>query len=354
VEALVKRVNDKLEAHQRIRSWSIWPENDFPRTVSTKKVRRAEVRRQIAGGPKEQPEMKPEGKPEQKDLSAMSSLERVELLSELESKYQVELNEEEFSNLKSSQELEEWIRRSSARPRDRAPAVPAGKPPSEWARSLPVRSFRIAFQRLIAIPLFKHYLPLTVSGLEHLRDLEPPVIFAANHISHLDTPAVYAALPFRWRQRLAPAMALDVFRPYFEPDRFPTKQVWWTGLGYVLALCLFKRLSPSARNGRSSARFELHRRIDQTRILSVGLPEGMRSPDGKLKPFRAGIGMMAIRLRVPIVPIRIEGLYEVYSIHDSWPKPGPVRVSFGESLEFTTESYEEVAHKVQQAIEHLK
>jgi long-chain acyl-CoA synthetase len=82
-------------------------------------------------------------------------------------------------------------------------------------------------------------------------------------------------------------------------------------------------------------------------------PEGMRSPDGKLQPFRPGIGMMAIRLRVPIVPIRIQGLYEVYSIHDSWPKRGPVRISFGQSLKFTTESYEGVAQKVRNAIENL-
>ena len=82
-------------------------------------------------------------------------------------------------------------------------------------------------------------------------------------------------------------------------------------------------------------------------------PEGIRSPDGKLKPFRPGIGMMAVRLRVPIVPVYIEGLYDVYSIHESWPKRGPVRVSFGIPLEFTTSSYEEVAQKIHRAIEDL-
>ncbi|PYS32685.1 MAG: hypothetical protein DMG14_33840 [Acidobacteria bacterium] len=80
----------------------------------------------------------------------------------------------------------------------------------------------------------------------------------------------------------------------------------------------------------------------------------MRSPDGKLQPLRPGIGMMAIRLRVPIVPIYIEGLYQVYSVHDSWPKRGPVRVSFGKSLEFTTGSWDEVALKIHGAIEELR
>src|SRR5229473_763639 len=83
-------------------------------------------------------------------------------------------------------------------------------------------------------------------------------------------------------------------------------------------------------------------------------PEGMRTPDGKMQPFRPGIGMMAIRLGVPIVPIYIEGLYEIYSIHDSWPKRGPVQVSFGQPHEFTQETYEEAAEALQQAVQNLR
>jgi 1-acyl-sn-glycerol-3-phosphate acyltransferase len=48
-------------------------------------------------------------------------------------------------------------------------------------------------------------------------------------------------------------------------------------------------------------------------------PEGSRTRDGAILPFRPGVGMMAVRLRVRVVPIRIKGLYEIYSIHDSRP-----------------------------------
>src|SRR5262249_38881124 len=73
-------------------------------------------------------------------------------------------------------------------------------------------------------------------------------------------------------------------------------------------------------------------------------PEGNRTRDGAMLPFRPGIGMMAVRLRVPIVPVRIRGLYEIYSIHDSWPRRGPVEVSFGQALRFSEGiGYEEVA-----------
>ena len=217
-----------------------------------------------------------------------------------------------------------------------------------------MRSFRGAFQRLIAIPLFKHYLPLTVTGLDYLRELQPPVIFAANHVSHLDTAAILAALPVQWRRRLAPAMGLDVFRPYFEPGHFPRKQVWWTGLGYVLALSLFNAYPLPHEMAGVRRALNYTGELIKRGYCPLVFPEGMRSPDGKLQPLRPGIGMMAIRLRVPIVPIYIEGLYQVYSVHDSWPKRGPVRVSFGKSLEFTTGSYDEVALKIYGAIEELR
>ena len=64
--------------------------------------------------------------------------------------------------------------------------------------------------------------------------------------------------------------------------------------------------------------------------------------------------MMAVRLRVPIVPVRISGLYEIYSIHDSWPRRGPIRVSIGKPLSFPADmSYAEAAHRVEDIVRHL-
>ncbi len=350
LDMVVRKANDKLEAHQRIKSWSVWPDNDFPRTTSTMKVRRGEVARRISS----LPQNIPQSQPQQKNFSAMSSLERVELLSRLENEYEVELNEEEFSKLKDSQELERWLRRAKVAQPGLARPGTSARPLSEWARSLPIRSIRMIFQQLVAIPLFRHYLTLTVTGLEHLQHLEPPIIFAANHTSHLDAPAVFTALPFPWRRLLAPAMGLDLFRPYFEPDRFSKRDVWRTGLGYVLACGLFNAYPLS--HELSGVRRALNYTADLVKrgYCPLIFPEGMRSPDGTLQPFRPGVGMMATLLGVPIVPIYIAGLYEVYSVNDSWPKRGAVRVSFGQPLVFTVETYDEVAQEVRRAIEGLQ
>jgi long-chain acyl-CoA synthetase len=148
-------------------------------------------------------------------------------------------------------------------------------------------------------------------------------------------------------------MGTDTFRPYFQPDRHPAKEVWWTGLGYVLALGLFNAYPlPQDFAG-------VRRALDYTADLikrgycPLIFPEGVRTPDGKMQPFRPGIGMIAVRLGVPVVPIYIEGLYEIYSVRDSWPRRGPVHLSFGQPMEFIDETYEEVARELQQTVTAL-
>ena len=148
-------------------------------------------------------------------------------------------------------------------------------------------------------------------------------------------------------------MGLDVFQPYFEPRRFSKRDVWWTGLGYVLACGLFNAYPLPHEVGGARRALNYTGELVKRGYCPLVFPEGMRSPDGELQSFRPGIGMMATLLRVPIVPIYIEGLYKVYSLHDSWPKRGAVRVSFGQPQEFKTESYEEVAGKIRRAIEDL-
>jgi long-chain acyl-CoA synthetase len=58
-------------------------------------------------------------------------------------------------------------------------------------------------------------------------------------------------------------------------------------------------------------------------------PEGERTPDGSLHPFKPGIALMAQKLKVPVVPIHLEGMFRIYSIHQSWPETGTVRMRIG-------------------------
>jgi long-chain acyl-CoA synthetase len=70
-----------------------------------------------------------------------------------------------------------------------------------------------------------------------------------------------------------------------------------------------------------------------------------------LQKFRPGIGMMAVRLRIPIVPITLSGLYEIYSVHDSWPRRGSVRVAIRKPITFDPHTtYEEVARRLEEIV----
>lgn len=64
-----------------------------------------------------------------------------------------------------------------------------------------------------------------------MNGLEPPVIFASNHTSHLDTPAIFTAPPHEWSKRLAPAMMQDHFRAYFEPKGLTWREFAGPGPG---------------------------------------------------------------------------------------------------------------------------
>ena len=328
---IVSRANARLESHQRIRGWTIWPEDDFPRTASTMKVKRHEVARRLAAGASSTPRpaavlspldellaRKPEARLDE-DLG-LSSLERVELLSEMESRLGVDLDEDAFSKIKTVSELS-------------ALSAQSGPPGSQdslsnWPNSVPARLFRFFMQRALVLPLFRHYIPDTVIGLEHLAELAPPVIFAANHTSNLDTIAIVDALPAQWRRRLAPAMSKDHFRAWFEGRNIGL------GIQYWLARSVFNAYPlPQEMSGVKRA---LHYtgELVEAGLCPLVYPEGARTPDGEMKKFRPGIGMMALRLRVPVVPVHIAGLFDVYSVHHSWPRRGPVRVTFGTPLRF--------------------
>lgn len=345
-DAAVRQANLHLEAHQRIRHWSVWPEEDFPRTPSTMKVKRYEVAARIAQGLRPSAEA---SAPLPPDLTALSSLERVDLLAELEQRYQIELDEASFENVQTREELDTWIEQSKKGISRTSPTRV-----SHWSMSPPVRLLGRAIQRVLVLPLFRHYVPLEVRGLANLEHLEAPVIFAANHTSHLDTPAVLAALPSRWRRSVAPAVRQEQFRALFDREHSAWWEVLWAGIQYVLAGLIFNAYPlPGEMAG---VRHAMRRTGD---LVSRGacpliFPEGKRTSDGKMNPFRPGAALMAAQLRLPVVPLFLEGLYEIYSIHDAWPKRGPARVSFGKPLRFPPRmDHAEIARRIEEAVRQL-
>ena len=354
---IVADANQRLESHQRIQSWSVWPDEDFPRTPSTMKVKRGEVARRIAQGQTTEnaeaaasilARLRGAGGQPGAEL-ALSSLERVELLSELENQYGVEIDERRFAEISSVDELNVLVHDTG----EQTARVERTLLP-RWTRTFPLRVFRFLFFQAIVIPLFRGLLTLKITGLENLRNLQPPVLFASNHQSDLDAPAIFTALPRRWRYRLAPAMSQDYFRAWIEPGKAPVGERTSIMFQYFLATGLFNAYPlPQRMAGVRRALKYTGELIDEGYCPLV-FPEGIRTPDGALHPFKTGIGLMATHLRATVVPIHLAGLFEIYPSNASWPKRGPVHVQIGVPLHFEEEHDELTATRaIEDAVHRL-
>jgi long-chain acyl-CoA synthetase len=194
---------------------------------------------------------------------------------------------------------------------------------------------------------------MRVDGRENLRDLRTPVIFAANHQSHMDGPMIMAALPRRWRYRLAPAMAKEFFKPHFFPADYG-RRAWFTNsLNYYLSALFFNAFPLPQREAGARQTLRYIGEVLEDGFSVLIFPEGKRTEAGEIDRFRPGIGMIASRLNVPVVPVRIEGLDKV--LHHTWKmaKPGRIRIAFGKPMHLTGEDYAALAKQVEDAVRAL-
>jgi long-chain acyl-CoA synthetase len=202
------------------------------------------------------------------------------------------------------------------------------------------------------LPLARIYMDLDVRGLEHLRDVRGPVIFAANHTSHMDGPAVFIALPPRWRYRLAPAMAKEFFRAHFYPAEF-TRTAWFTNsLNYYLSCMFFNTFPLPQREAGTRQTLRYIGEVTSDGYSVLIFPEGRRSDHG-VATFRPGVAMMGARLDVPVVPVRLEGLEKILHPKMRWPKRGPGRVTFGAPMRLTGDDYPALAKQIEDAVAAL-
>ena len=188
---------------------------------------------------------------------------------------------------------------------------------SEWARRYPARLGRVLVSELVARPVLHALASPRVSGLDRIAHLDEPVIFAANHASHIDTPLLLSVIPERWRHRIFVAGAADYF--------FDTRAKAIT-FAFLLNAVPIER----QRVSRDSAN-----RV--AALLAEGwsliiFPEGGRSPDGWGQPHRAGTAWLAVRTGRPVIPVHIEGTRQMLAKGSARLKPGTAHVNFGRPL----------------------
>jgi long-chain acyl-CoA synthetase len=367
LDDVVRQANSQLQDHQKIRAVVAWTAGDLPRTEGTRKLKRRELKQWLAGqhGSSRPPSqgrsviaMLDRFAPGRSitaetpiDALGLSSLERVELMMALEESFEVTVDEAQFAAAKTVGDLEALVRPIEGAAAD-ARVIDTFDLPS-WNRSSLARVARRLSLPTWILPPMRLFVKLEVRGVENLHGLRGPVIFAANHQSHFDTPAILKALPPQWRYRVAPAMLKEFFAPHFHPDQYPLSKRLTNSLNYYLASLFFAAFPLPQREAGARQALRYIGEVAQSGYSVLIFPEGRRSDDGAIAAFQRGVGMIASRLAIPVVPVRIEGLDKI--LHHSWtvPRYGRARVSFGPAMSLRGNDYGTLAGRVEAAVRSL-
>ena len=344
-DAVVRDANERLAGHQQIRGWSVWPDEDFPRTPSMKVKKRlvlAALEREDGRAPATDPTSGDGAKPPpaatavatvaglvaqvaqvppaqvapgsrlETDLG-LDSLGRIELLSVIEEELGAFVDDGQLDPDITVSELERLV--------EDARETRHEEDDFSWPLNPMVRAVGLGIQELLLVPVVWAAYHVRVRGEHHLKGLEGPVIFVPNHHLHTDNMIILTHLPLIWRWRLSIAAAADDI--FGNPLR---------GLGAAVIGNAF----PLAREGAVRRSLELlGARLDRDFSILI-YPEGELTVGGPLKPFKAGAGLVAVEGATPVVPMKVK-IHRLSWLDRRGPGTSPrgdVEVVFGEPIYF--------------------
>jgi long-chain acyl-CoA synthetase len=370
VRDVVERSNQSLADYQRMRLWVEWPQEDFPRT-STQKPKRNVIAefaaKQILQGRSgdiaaASPVMELIKQITGRDVAAgnfqsardsdlstdlgLSSLDRVELIGALEDRYQVDLSQTSFSAARTVADVEKMLRGESRQ------HVQYHYP--RWVLRWPVTWLRwLAYYFLMRPAMFLLGWP-RIEGRENLRRWNGSLLVVCNHVGDVDPGFVQTALPPRFRNRIATATGGEALEKLRTP---PASRSFfgriYDRIQWVLGVSLLN-LFPLPREAGFRQSFEYAGEAVDRGYSILVFPEGRHTTDGTINPFRTGIGLLAKNLGIPVLPMRIHGLFEVKQSGRKFAPPGKISVRIGKPIQFSPDSNAaQVARELQSAVHQL-
>jgi long-chain acyl-CoA synthetase len=397
LQQILEAANHTLADFQQIRRALRWPEPSLPYTSTGKLLRRvvadwayeqlaatasqtASTRgdvllEMIASVTGESPTNADASTRLSEDLH-LDSLGRVQLQSLLEQRFGLELGDEQIAQLKTLGELRALTNTPLTQPPlPKTPTPPSTAPPQTPAAASPalqthtpppvthsyprwpwlsaINVLRAAFQELIIRPLT--WL-LAAPRVELHINSEPtqPLLLIANHVTAYDVALILYGLPPHLRHRIAVAMSGEILDQYrhrrgaINPALNPLMP-----LTYWLITLLFN-VFPLPRLGGFRRSFEhAGRALDRGYSVLI-FPEGHRSADGTLQPFRSGIGLLVQQAEADVLPVALIGLDNILQSGKRWFRSGRITVRVGETIPYDPNGTPaQTTRKLQAALESL-
>lgn len=359
---LIETINQSLNESQQITSYALWEKDDFPRTTTMKIQKRfvltaIQQRNQKSSSTVSANVPKLYGmiarinaldpkvvRPQSKlslDLK-LTSINRVELVSLVEQEFNIDIDEDEITADTTVGDLEHMLRERKK--------IEEKNTFHRWLLAPWMRHVRYVYNIVVMDIIVRYYCNRTVNGIENLKNINKPVIFISNHTSYLDVPNILMCLPYEIRNNIAAA----AYKEYFDvPKHDYLKRLLYGFYYYHASLFTNIYLFPRVRGFKKSLEYTGELLDKNWNILFF--PEGKHSPDGTLQPFQTGIGWLIKEMRVPIIPIKLEGIDNVLpgDVGDKLvlPKHGNVTITFGKQLHPNyTKSIPEITKDLQQVI----
>ena len=397
------RANSSLAEFQRVYRSLLWPEADLPRT-STGKVQRRRVAAWAAAQENELTVQANHADPllaliaeitgrqpgtetgEAARLDAdlhLDSLARLQLGVAMEARFGVAIEDARLAGLETLGELRAAVANASGRTpptsspmlKDGTPAaverVPMDHPPDlslpvlselpmrqfrypRWPWWKPMEWLRVAFQEVIVRPSVWLLLRPRIAPIPTAAKRPEPMLLIANHVTLFDAALVLYGLPSSVRRRVAIAAGGEMLDDW----RHARNQVsWWANLLAPVQLFLLTALFnifPLPRiTGIRESFMHVGEALDSGYHVLI-FPEGHRSEDGTLQPFRAGIGLLAEESRTAVLPVALRGMDLLVTRRRRWFHAGVVEIVLGTpTLPSTNESPTALAERLHDEMEHL-
>jgi long-chain acyl-CoA synthetase len=356
-EEILAEANSHLDALQQITGFTLWKEAEFPKTT-TLKIKKFAVKETI--------EKDAEGgdatvstdslialiarvtgvaaaqiREESLLVSelGLTSIDRVELVNFLEQQYRLDIEDSQIGLETKVSDLRMIIKkREKLNSHDHF---------RFWTTGRFFRGVRVVWDALFHGPLFRSFVTLDPQGLEELKKLKGPLFFVANHVSYLDHLAVMFSLPPEIRSRTATAAWEEFFfGAYHGINRILRR------LSYEYATLLFNIFPLPQSQGFSRSLAFMGKLVDGGCNILL-FPEGEHSRDGQMHDFQPGLGTMVRELGIPVVPVYINGTFQVLPHEARFPKRGRVTVTFGKPLHFRNEEPTKIVELTRNAVEQL-